>query len=361
MTFKLRTVIFGVCFTLLAASAVASTWTTVRIPHMAVGGGYTSYLTVSDAQGTMSRNFEVYMYRDDGSPLYASVDGAADAASFKFTLPALGEKSFVLTSNYSLVGWIKIEGEGIGDINASLRFAYADASGKLSDVVGILPAEPNRNWSVSVDKRHPDEYVGVAIVNPLTKGITLTFDLFQDGERIPEALTYSKTIVPQGHWAGFVHQIFPGPYNDLSGPATLRIASVSDTFCAVALRADGSQYSALPADPGAETWSWSYTDATKVVHTGTWSWRLSDGASFVGYEQTADNPDNPSRVRGILDPGYFVLDYYWLNGTIPQGTVVYQGIPALEGTTNIITGNRVTLNRDGIVVGTVAFKATRQF
>jgi hypothetical protein len=50
-----------------------------------------------------------------------------------------------------------------------------------------------------------------------------------------------------------------------------------------------------------------------------------------------------------------------LNGTIPQGTVVYQGIPAKEGTADIVTGNRVTLNRDGIVVGTVTFKATRQF
>lgn len=361
MTFKMRTVIFSACFTLLAANAVAATWTYVRIPHMATGNGYTSYLTVGDAQGTTSRKFEIFMYRDDGSPLYASVNGAADAASFSFTLPPLGEESFVLTSNFSLVGWIKIAGEGIGDINASLRFSYAGAAGQVADAVGILPTEANRSWSISVEKRKPGEYVGVAIVNPLGKRITVTVDLFQDGQRIPAALTYSKTIEPQGHWAVFVHQIFPGPYDNLSGTATLRVASVSDAFCAVALRADGSQYSSLPADPGAQTWTWSYTDATKVVHTGTWSWRLSDGASFVGYEQTAENPDNVSRIRGILDPGYFVAEYYWSNGTIPQGVVFYQGIPAKEGTGDIITGNRVTLNRDGIVVDTVSFKATRQF
>ncbi len=358
---KLRIMIFITTLWILSSNALAATWTYLRIPHLAVGGGYTSYLTISDPQGIPSRQIKVDLYRDDGSPLTANFVGLGPASSYSFVLTANAEKSIVLTGNTLLTGWVQIASEDIGNLDASLRFSAADNSGNVSDAVGILPSEPNSSWALSFEKYRSTDYVGIAIANPWARRINVTVDLFQGGTRVPGTQSYSRTLEPMGHWAGFVHELFPGPYQVLYGPATLRVSSASDTFSAVALRGEGSQYSSLPAGAGVQYWTWNYQDSSGVLQSGRWTWRFNDGFSFMGYEVNLANPNLAVRTRGMLDAGagFFTLERWLLNSDGSQQSVVFLGTTSKEGDSDVINGTRVTLNKSGIIADLTTFKAMR--
>jgi hypothetical protein len=298
---KMRIVTFSLIFCFLAANAAAAVYTWWTIPHLAYGGGYTSYLTISDPQAVASRTIYVYLRDDNGSLLSANVEGIGltntdpdqskapyYGSSFYFTLSASQEKTFAITGTGGLrTGWVAITGDGIGNLNSSLRFTVTDqGSGVATDVVGILPVEPNSNWTVSVEKRSATDYTGIAIANPWTSSITFTVDFYQNGSRVPGTVSRTFTLPPSGHMAKFVHEaaLFGNVWNSFSGIGTLRISgtSITGNFSAVALRGDGTQYSSLPADTGVQNWNVTYTGASGPA---TWSWRFFDGFHFIGYEQ----------------------------------------------------------------------------
>ncbi len=92
-----------------------------------------------------------------------------------------------------------------------------------------------------------------------------------------------------------------------------------------------------------------------------WTWRFNDGTSFLGNEQNLWTPDLALLVRGAIDTsaGSFVAGRWVTGSDASQGTVIFHGIPGIEGDTEVINGTRTTLNKDGVVTGTVLFKATR--
>jgi hypothetical protein len=357
MNLRLRILILAVVFSFLAGSAWADVWTWYRIPHVAAGGSnpnYTSYLTIREPNG-QSRWIYVYFYDDNGQPLTLIVDGVAKS-TWSFQIGANQESSFVLTAGSNLlVGQVQIASQGVGNINASLRFA--SSGGTLIDVVGILPADPNFNWTLAVEKRQPSDDTGVAVANPWTSPMSVTFDLYQNGAHVSGPVT--KSIASLGHLAIFVSQLFPGV--NYSGVATLKISSAASSFSAVALRADGLQYSSLPTDAGVQYWS---VTLTGLIGTETWAWRFIDGFTFVGFGTNPDNLVTPFGVRGVLasdlTPQYFLAEWnYQSSGDGTQGVMVYQGVPSTSGSTSVITGTRWQMRSDGTIVATTPFTATR--
>jgi hypothetical protein len=364
MNLRLRILIFAVVFLFLAGSAWAdgNVWTWYRIPHVAAGGTnptYTSYLTIREPNG-QSRGIYVYFYDDNGNPLSLIVDGVAKS-TWNFQLGANQESSFVLTGGSNLlVGQVQIASSGVGGINASLRYATSDNSGNLIDAVAVLPAVPNYNWSLTVEKRKSTDDTGVAIANPFNtaSSINVTFDLFQNGVRVPDTSTVTRSIPPLGHMATFVSQLFPGIV--FSGVGTLKISCATTSVSAVALRADANyaQYSSLPADAGMQYWTVTVAGASG---TETWCWRFIDGFTFLGAGTNPDNLDKFYGLRGVvasdLTPKYFLCEWNYVSTDGTQGVMVYQGVPSASGTT--ITGTRWQLRSDGNIVATTTFTATR--
>jgi hypothetical protein len=363
MKARLAIVLFGVMFLVAAVNSWATIWSWFFIPHLAFGGGYTSYLTIRDPQGISTRSVWVYFYADDGSPLAANVEGQGqNISNFNFTLLTSQEKAFAITGPSGLkVGSISIAGEGIGTLDASLRFTTTDASGNATDVVGILPAAPNFSWTVAVEKRSSTDYTGFAIANPWNSPATVTLDFYQNGSRVPGTSSVAIPLNAVGHYSNFVHAVYPNAWGNFSGTGTLRISSQSNTFSVIALRGDGTQYSSLQADVGAQMWNWTYAD-TAGTQNGSWSWRFNDGYSFMGYEQNSFNADKV-RLRGVLavDITYFLAEWLYTNSDTTKGQIVFMGIPSREGSTDVINGTRIQLRSDGTILSNVTFKATRVF
>lgn len=379
MSFRIRAAVLTLTFFCLAGSAWAATWTWSYVPHLAFGGGYTSYLTIRDPQATARWTY-VYLYDESGSLLVANVDGGIGAtntntdsslapyygSSFVFQLGASQEKTFAITGTSVIkTGSVQIAEEGIGNISASLRFTVTDGSGNATDVVGILPAQPNFNWTIAVEKRGAGDYTGIAMANPYTTSQIVTVDFYQNGARVPGTVSRTFTLPALGHMAKFVHEteLFGGVWNGFSGIGTLKISSTS-CVSVTALRGDSSQYSSLPAESGAQNWNVTYTGQPGPA---TWTWETFDGFHFIGYEQNQEAPGNATqraRIRGVvasdLNPTMFVLDWIYssTDGTV-QGMIIFQGVLSNNG--NTITGTRTDLDKAGNRKAQVSFTATRVF
>lgn len=369
----MRTTLLAIVLSLVSANAHADIWTWWYLPHVTIGGGYISTLVIRDSQGIPGRPVYVYFYKDDGTALNLNVYGNVEGKSmgnqipqFNFTLGPNQERSYALTSTGNLTsGSIQIGSYGIGDLNASLRYTATDGQGNATDVVGILPVQPNWSWTTPVQKTSSGDMTGVAIANPWgDEQITVSFDFFQNGNRVPNTGTQIYTLNVLGHKALFVSDIWGSMvWNNFSGVGTLRISSVTDTFVAVALRADvsgasGWQFSSLPAEANAQQWTCSYTDSSGP-ETVTWNWRFYDGFTFTGFEQNWNTNGVP--LRGYYDAidGDFRAEWYYYNSTTDRGDVIFLG--RIQADNKTITGQRISLKEDGTVNTNYAFTATRVY
>jgi hypothetical protein len=344
-------------FVFAAATAYPAT-TVTRIPQLVVGGAYASILNICDPHGVATRKVTVNLYDDNGSPLQAIVETGNPVSTFAFDLTPYLEKSFLLwsRSDQSQAGWVEIISEGIGRINSSLRFEVVDKSSNLVDCVGILPAEPSQAWTVAVNKRYIEQYVGVALANPSSQQIVVAFDLYSGISRVPGTTTVKKTLPARGHTSIFVHQLFGGV--ELFGDGTLTIYSSDGPFSSVALRLDESQLSSLPAEREAQQWRWTLTDATGTSVGGEWSFRFLDEYSFVGHTKQ-DLSDAPVRFRGSLSDERFVGEWLYTNTDGSRGTFVFQGTSSYEGSNRVINGKGMEVRSDGTLGRVFTLKASQ--
>jgi hypothetical protein len=360
-----RAVILAIALSFVSANAWADIWTWWYLPQVAVGGGYTSTLIIRDSEGLPARDVWVRLYKDDGSYLYGDVQGLGNQHEFSFTLGPNQEKSYALTSTGNLTaGSVQIISYGIGDLNVSLRFTVTGSQGDATDVVGILPVQPNFSWTTAVQRSSSSEDMGVAIANPWGSTITVNFDFYQNGARVPGTTTRTFTLQPLGHMAKMLYEsdLFGSAWSTFSGTGTLRISSSVNTFVAMAIRADGSQYSSLPTEAGAQQWTCSYTDTSgsqPVPYTVTWNWRFYDGYTFTGLEQNWNVNSIP--LRGYFDTYYgdFRAEWNYYSSDTDRGEVVFLG--RVQAGNNTVTGQRVILREDGTVVSTATFTATRVY
>jgi hypothetical protein len=360
-TSKFRISIISVVLLVAATNLYAEPCNWQFIPHVAAGGGWTSYLTVNDPHGLSSRAVWVYFYDDAGNALPLKVNGVYQS-SYSFTLEANQEKTLVITADSTTYGGqVQIKSQGIAQLNASLRFASLDASGNILDAVGVLPTIPNFNWSFAIDKQSNDD-MGVGIAYPWTSATTplsVSFDLYQNGTRVSGTSSVTQNVAPMGHLAIFVSQLFPGVA--YSGTATLKVSSTQDTFSAIALRVDKYryQYSSLAVNPGVQSWTVTLTGIDGLV---TWSWRFINGYTFVGAGSDPENATYSYDIKGICSPydNYFQLTWWYTDSLDnSQGVMIYQGTYSKEGGIDVINGTRQKMRSDGTVLNSVAFKATR--
>jgi hypothetical protein len=352
--------IISIVFTFAAANLHAEVWNWQYIPHLAAGGGWTSYLTIADPHGVSSRAVWVYFFDDNGQALTLNVDGTPKSV-FSFQLAANQEMSFAITSTGSTVsGQVQIASQGTGNLNASLRFTLGGGTENIIDVIGVLPVDPNYEWSLAIDKRSPDDDMGVAVANPWasSRPTDVIFSLYQNGVRVPGTSPVSKPIEPRGHTALFVSQLFPGA--NYSGTATLKI-SASDSVSAMALRGDETQYSSLSVNADVQFWSVSITG---VSGTETWAYRFVDGFTFIGKGTNPNNDTRGFKLRGVrasdLTPPYFLAEWNYVDSSDgSQGIFLYQGTMSKENNKDVINGTRVQAKLDGTIIGKTSFKATR--
>jgi hypothetical protein len=366
MITKIRVLLLFFLFFLISATLYAQVYTWASFPQMAAGGGYTTYITISDPlQGDFtSRTVGISFYTPNGDPLTVTVNqGIGATSSFEFPLPDLGEKTYAVTSSTLVTGRIEIYAEGVAKFNSSVRYTVTDSTGKIMDAVGVLPTSFNYSWTITLDKQDASQNVGVAIANWWSDVDTVVkFDLYTNGSTL--TISTTETVRALGQLAIYAAGN-SGLFPSFTGLGTLRISCSDAPISVMAMRQDGTQFSSLPADAGVQLWSWSYT-ANSTTYSGDWSWRFTDEPTFVGSEYNSWN-DSLIAVRGLYDKTrapfpFFILEWWYANSqtdSSDQGTVLFQGTPGTEGGGEVINGTRTAISVAGEVQSSYPFKATR--
>jgi hypothetical protein len=94
---RFRILVISAVLLLAGTNLFADIWVWQNIPHVAAGGGWTSYLTISDPHGVSSKAVWVDFYDDNGAALTLNVDGTPQS-TFNFTLAPNQERTFVITA-----------------------------------------------------------------------------------------------------------------------------------------------------------------------------------------------------------------------------------------------------------------------
>ena len=324
----------------------------ILIPHIAVGGGYTSILDISDPIGTESRVVELSFFDDSGQPLPVKVGGTAAAGSYRLSLPRYEERSLALASDdqTTRTGWVRIVCDRGSKLYVSLRFVVAGSSG-IGDSVGILPSGVQRTWYVPVDRQQSNENTGIAVANPNGFAVDVEFNWYQGPNRVPGTTSERRALPPMGHLSRFVSELFPVNF---TGIATLEIYGIQGNVAAVALHASGSQYSFIPAQPAVELWNYAVTDAGgSVLEGGTWCWKYNESTGFHGVAAVALQRFD---LRGSFEGNRFELVRF---STPAEGAHFFTGVLQTEAGRAVIRGARLEIGDNGTVLRTATFTANR--
>ncbi|MBI2820919.1 MAG: hypothetical protein HYX74_01720 [Acidobacteria bacterium] len=331
----------------------------VNLPQVAVGGPISTYITVVESNN-VSKEVQIDLFDDNGSPFLASFDGGAAVSNFTFNLGPFTERVFMLTSSGpARAGWARLTTSGPGQFNASERFVISGDSAGIVDAVGVLPTEENVFWSITFDRRNSSQNVGVAVVNPTDRILDVTFDLFVGPNRAPGTGTVRRSLAPRGHLASYITEIFS---SNFIGTATLEVRTGTNRFgdeiSVMVLRQDGSQLSSLPANKPQFIWDWVSPATGTPSAGGYWFWTHLEKDRFFGTEVNTVGTSNRVFLRGSWDGNRFAAERLFTNPDGSRGMQVYQGAASGELGRRVIQGTLTVLTEAGAVTLVQSFRAT---
>lgn len=345
----------AVLIALLADLSVLAQFGT-NLPQVAVGGNVSTTLTFSEEVG-ITKAMTVTLFDDTGAALLASFNGSAPVSAFAFTLDAYDNLSLVLTStDAAKAGWARVSTTGPGRFSVTERFTFTDAAGAVSDAVGVSPAEESDQWFLHVDLADASKNVGVALVNPTPRAMTVQFDLFGGANRAPGTTSVKRTIPANGHLALFVSEIFQAK---LIGVGEL-IVSGTEYFSMMGLRLDGTQLSALPAFKSDFIATFASPDTQAETGGTFWFWTHFHQGSFFGTEVVGGGVVGP--IRGFFEGDRLVVERLATTAeSATRAVVLYQATMTLSGSDGILKGSKVVVAETGTVVSTSTLKGTVLF
>jgi len=221
-------------------------------PHLAVGGGYTSVVTLINT-GADAASGTLAFVDQSGNPLRVALSGSAEGSSFPATIAA----GAVLTlnvnpaagTNSTISGWASFAGTG-GSLSGVVSF-QASRGEVLSSIAGVLAAQPADSVTIPVDNDEIQErYTGFAVANPGSQELRVRLSLLNSQGNVVQDFAPSglNPLAPQGQVAVFVHQLIPSAAR-FRGSAVLASDNQA-RFVATALVQDRGLFTAIPVLPG---------------------------------------------------------------------------------------------------------------
>jgi hypothetical protein len=208
------------------------------LPQVAVGQHYTTSLLLLSMANTQMMSYlstqdltttgTVYFYGQDGARLMVSINGAAPASQFSFSLGPAQSASYDIaatgggdTSGWALVdideplmgsGWGMMDGSTMSRgmrVMANVFYTYSGTDMPFSRV-GVMPTmyEMGRfNTSIISAQNKTDLQTGVAIVNISSNAITANLRLVDiNGNSVAST---QLSLNPGSQTAKFINQLFP--------------------------------------------------------------------------------------------------------------------------------------------------------
>ena len=240
--------------------------TRLFFPQLAVGGGYTSTLTLLN-NGIEAATATVTITSATGAPLL--VKGTRSAAVpvdlgtnsvFLVTVPALGVRILTFTDpdNGSVAknGWARVVGE-TGNVKGVLTFQRQIGT-QLTGLASVLSADQISAGLIPIDNNwNLNRQVGFAIANQGTNDIHIRFIVFDEDGNVLTTLDAPdlNPLRPGQQISKFLWQYFP-QYADFRGSVMIVATEADARFIAVALSMNRDLMTVIPIlpdvlDPGA--------------------------------------------------------------------------------------------------------------
>jgi len=226
---------------LIAASAIAGFAQFYYLPHLPVGGGYRTSITVSNLMPE-GQKVLISFYKEDGT-IWAAPTSTGNRPVIGVDLAAMGSGTAELVSQSSQIesGWALVS--GAGPLVIAANYALEGSAG-LESTAGVLAAQADTLsiLPVTIDPARGID-TGAAIVNPAKLDGDATIQLIDTLGQV--VATQTIHLVDRGKVVGFLSAapFFPG-LGAFSGYA--RIDSLQP-LAVMGLRTDGTLFSSLPA------------------------------------------------------------------------------------------------------------------
>jgi len=212
------------------------------LPHLVVGGGYETTVTLTNLVSDATLYTYIQFYTEDGA-LWRVTSQLGTTSRFNFNLNPQETVTLVLTSNDKSMqnGWAMVVGRGPVLVSANYRFMEDSL---LLAAAAVLPATPDvfSVIPVMVDLDN-EENTGIALVNPSDTAGDATLQLLDAQGQVVAIRTVD--VPSRGKFVAFVTNdlLFPG-VELLDG--FIYIESLQP-LSVMALRTDHQLFSSLPA------------------------------------------------------------------------------------------------------------------
>ncbi|HYK92218.1 MAG TPA: amidohydrolase family protein [Acidobacteriota bacterium] len=299
-------------------------------PHIAVGDGFSTVFTLSNAGGTVlegtllltspaGTGMEVGLESSGPSSKAASIRTRtlATGSSVPITIPP-GGTSFITASAQNLfdsirTGWARVESYG-GSLGGVATFKRVNREGILTTNAGVLSAAAASVATIPIDDdRAGGRYTGFAIANPGAESISIK-GLVADSNQIATTGTFTLSLGPAQQCAQFVFQCTEMP--ERFRGSLILTAEGGKRFSVVALLEHSGLFSAIPAIPSMPAPQSVLALVNARVIDGTGRDPLEDGIVLIYDDRIKsvgrrDRVTIPSSARiidvhgGTILPGFF--------------------------------------------------------
>jgi alpha-tubulin suppressor-like RCC1 family protein len=216
---------------------------TTFFPQLAVGGGYSTTVALSNT-GSTAISGNLVLRDQQGNAFTVSSASSGSGSSFPVSIPPGGTTSLTVNSlspsDLVWSGWATIETTG-GSLGAMETLQF----GGVVQTTGLLPAQPMQFATIPVDDNYSQiRLTAYALANPTNQNLVIKLSLVdQDGNVVDD--TVSITLGPWQQTARYVYANFGRPV--FKGSLVLK--AQGGKFVAVALVQNQQVFTEIPIIP----------------------------------------------------------------------------------------------------------------
>jgi hypothetical protein len=306
------------------------------LPQVAIGGpsggiNYNTilYLTTDQAAGVSGT---IDIFDDNGNPLPASANGAAQASSIPFSVLGSRVTRIVLSGGpIEQSGWIRLTMASSVDLIANAVFQTFTGS-VLASEAGVLDSPPNPGGVIYVNVQPGFSDVGVAFANSQPTPVTVNLTLFDQSGFV--LATKPITLPAFGHVAQYVgRQIFSQQLASLGTFTGALNVDSPVSSSAVALRLTGTNVATLPfGAQGMYRPSITGLSITQILRSQS---QVNFSVNVTDFDSDLATSTSPAVM------GYAFLDFGPTIG-VDQGPISLDGTPMIGQPVGTISGSFVS-------------------
>ena len=213
--------------------------------QFANGDGVISEVILCNPSTTEAVSGRASFYDNAGLPMTVGISGSSARSSMDFSLPPLGTYTFSTDGLGNLnSGSMRVSSDG--SVAGFVRFNLPGIG-----VAGVGSSQPLSEFIAPVRGKLGSIYSGIAIQNIENSPVTVDLSLRDpSGTIIPNGRATVPQLAALGHFALFVHQLFPqATLDDFEGSLTVEVSGGRITATALELGSTAGQFTTLPVAP----------------------------------------------------------------------------------------------------------------